>query len=166
MDIRQMMLEEFREELSTTKRLLERVPEDKLAWQPHSKSMTLGQLAMHLATLTGGMAKISCVDSYDLATRSREGAFPKSISEVLAAFEQSKLEVECAFKETTEERVNALWRLMNGEQEVLSRPRFKIWRSFLLNHWYHHRGQLTVYLRLLDIPVPFIYGPSADERPF
>ncbi len=165
MDIRQEMLEEFREELATTKRLLERVPEEKLAWQPHPKSLTLGQLAMHLATLPGSMAKICHGDSFDLSTRSREFPLPKETADVFAAFEQSARDVESTLAETSEERANSLWRLMYGEREILSRPRFRIWRAFLLNHWYHHRGQLTVYLRLLDIPIPPVYGPTADEHP-
>ena len=126
MDLRQEMLDEFREELSTTKRLLERVPQDKLAWQPHPKSMALGQLAMHLATLPGNMVKISQGDSFDLATRNLGVSLPKETAEVLTALEQSARDVESAFTETSEERANALWRLMHGEREILSRPRFKI----------------------------------------
>ncbi len=166
MDLRQEMLSEFREELSTTRRLLDRVPEDKLAWQPHPKSMRLGQLAMHLALLPGGIAKMSRADTFDLATRMGEVPLPKDTSEVFTAFEQSLRDVENTFTETSEEDANAVWRLMRGEHEILSRSRFKVWRTFLLNHWYHHRGQLTVYLRMLDVPVPFVYDPSADERPF
>ena len=166
MDIRQEMLDEFRDELSTTRRILERVPEDQLAWQPHPKSMALGQLAMHLAILPGSTAKITREDSFDLATRNREVPIPKRTAEVLAVFEQSARDVEAALTETSEDRAHALWRLMRGEQEILSRARYKIWRAFLFNHWYHHRGQLTVYLRLLDIPVPSVYGSSADERSF
>jgi uncharacterized damage-inducible protein DinB len=166
MDLRQEMLSEFREELSTTRRVLDRVPEDKLAWQPHPKSMRLGQLAMHLATLPAIIAKMSRADSYDLATRIGEVPIPKDKSEVFTAFEQSVRDVESTFTETSEEDANAVWRLMRGEHEILSRSRFKVWRTFLLNHWYHHRGQLTVYLRMLDVQVPSVYGPSADERPF
>ena len=166
MDPRQQMLDEFREELSTTRRVLERIPEDKLAWQPHPKSMPLGQLAMHIATLPSGFAQISSGDSFDLATRSDANPNPKDVAEVFAAFERSVRDVETTFAETSEERANEFWHLMYREREILSRPRLKVWRSFLLNHWYHHRGQLTVYLRLLDVPIPPVYGPSADERPF
>jgi uncharacterized damage-inducible protein DinB len=166
MDLRQEMLSEFREESSTTRRVLDRVPEDKLAWQPHPKSMTLGQLAMHLATLPGGIAKMSRADSFDIATRSGEVPIPKVIAEVFAAFEQSVRDVESTFTDTSEEDATAFWQLMRGEHEIFSRPRFKVWRTLLLNHWYHHRGQLTVYLRLLDVQVPSVYGPSADEQRF
>lgn len=166
MDLRQEMLAEFRDELSITRRVLERVPEDKLAWQPHPKSMPLGQLVMHIATLPGRIAKMSSDDSFDLATRINPIPIPRETAEVIAAFEQSERDVESTFAETSEERANATWRLMHGEREILSQPRFKVWRAFLLNHWYHHRGQLTVYLRLLDVPIPSIYGPSADDRPF
>jgi uncharacterized damage-inducible protein DinB len=166
MDIQREMLDEFRRELSTTRRILERVPEDKLAWQPHPKSMALGQLAMHLATLPGSTVKITREDSFDLATRIREVHIPKGTAEVFAVLEQSARDVHAALTETSEARAEALWRLMRGEQEIISRSRHKIWRAFLFNHWYHHRGQLTVYLRLLDIPVPSVYGSSADERSF
>src|ERR1700676_4206679 len=166
MDPRQEMLSEFREELSTTRRVLDRAPEDKLAGQPHPKSMRLGQLAMHLGTLPGGIAKMSRADSFDLATRMGGVPIPKGASEVFTAFEQSVRDVESTFTETSEEGANAVWQLMRGEHEILSWPRFKVWRTLLLNHWYHHRGQLTVYLRLLDVHVPSVYGPSADERPF
>lgn len=166
MDLRQEMLSEFREELSTTRRVLGRVPEDKLEWQPHPKSMPLCQLAMHLATLPSGIAEMSRAESYDIATRSRGVPIPEDTSEVFTAFEQSVRDVESTFIETCEEDANAHWRLMRGEHEILSWPRFKVWRTFLLNHWYHHREQLTVYLRMLDVQVPSVYGPSADERPF
>ena len=166
MDIRQEMLDEFREELSTTQRILERIPEDKLAWQPQPTSMVLGQLAMHLASLPGNVVKITRDYSFDLAARNREVSLPKEMAEVLAVFEQSAHDVETAFMETSEDHAKGLWRIMRGEREVLARSRYKIWRAFLLNHRYHHRGQLTVYLRLLDLPSPSVYGASADGQPF
>lgn len=90
---------------------------------------------------------------------------PKSMEEVYAALEQSIRDVEQTLKETTETAAEANWHLMFGEKELQSMPRVSVWRSLMLNHWYHHRGQLAVYLRLLDVPVPWIYGPSADESP-
>lgn len=137
-----------------------------MGWQPHSKSMPLGQLAMHLATLPGGIAKMSRADSFDLASRNAGAPIPKDIAEVLEALERSVSEVESTFTEISEEGASTPWRLLRGERELFSWPRFKLWRRMLFNHWYHHRGQLTVYLRLLDVSVPSIYGPSADESPF
>jgi uncharacterized damage-inducible protein DinB len=91
---------------------------------------------------------------------------PNSMNEVHAALEQTVRDVEQTFNEATEETAQADWRLMYGDKELSSRPRVSVWRSLMLNHWYHHRGQLAVYLRLLDVPVPSIYGPSADQNPF
>ena len=91
---------------------------------------------------------------------------PKSMEEVYTALEQSVRVVEQTLTETTDDAAKAKWRLMFGEKELRSMPRSSVWRSLMLNHWYHHRGQLSVYLRMLDVPVPSIYGPSADENPF
>ncbi len=160
------MLGEFREEAAITKRVLERVPGDKLTWKPHPKSMSLGQLAWHVATVPGGLAKLSQLDSFDVTQGSFEPPSPKSVDEILAAYDQSVVEAEQCLEGTTEQRAQGNWRLMKKDQELFRRPRIEIMRSIMLNHWYHHRGQLTVYLRLLDVPVPVIYGRSADENPF
>jgi len=160
------MLGEFREEAAITKRVLERVPTDKLTWKPHAKSMSLGQLAWHVATVPGGLAKISQMDSFDVTRGNFEPPCPKSVEEILTAYEQSVAEAEQCLKSTTEQRGQANWRLMKKDREIFSRPRIEILRSIMLNHWYHHRGQLSVYLRLLDVPLPVIYGRSADEDPF
>ncbi len=166
MSICDEILMEFQEELSVTKRILDRVPGDKLAWKPHEKSMSLGQLAMHIATVPAGIVHITSTDSFDVLRAKPAPPPPKNTDEIHAALEQSVRTVENALRETSDGTARASWHLMRGDQEIQTRPRFKIWRSLLLNHWYHHRGQLSVYLRLLDIPVPSIYGPSADESPF
>ena len=160
------MLGEFREEAAITKRVLERVPTDKLTWKPHSKSMSLGQLAWHVATVPGGLAKISQMDSFDVTQGNFEPPCPKSVDEILTAYGQSVADAEQCLKGTTEQRAQANWRLMKKDREIFSRPRIEIMRAIMLNHWYHHRGQLSVYLRLLDVSVPVIYGRSADEDPF
>jgi|ERR1700722_5000450 len=160
------MLGEFREEAAITKRVLERVPADKLTWKPHPKSMSLGQLAWHVATVPGGLAKLSQQDSFDVTKGTFEPPSPKSVNEILVAYDQSVSETEQCLQGTTEHRARGNWRLMKKDQELFSRPRIEIMRSIMLNHWYHHRGQLTVYLRMLDVPVPVIYGRSADENPF
>ena len=160
------MLREFHEEVGTTKRVLGRVPADKLGWRPHERSMSLGQLALHIATVPGGIAHITKADAFDVSKSTFSQPMPKSMEEVYAALEQSIRDVEQTLTETTDDTAQANWHLMFGEKELQSMPRVSVWRSLMLNHWYHHRGQLAVYLRLLDVPVPSIYGPSADESPF
>lgn len=159
------MLDEFREEAAITRRILDRVPPDKLAWKPHNKSMSLGQLAIHIATTPGALARITRQDSFDVSQGSFEPPQPKNVGEVQAAFEQSVRQVEEHLQAMTEQEAHKPWRLMLHDKEVFCKPRISVMRSIMLNHWYHHRGQLSVYLRLLDIPVPVIYGRSADENP-
>lgn len=160
------MLEEFQEEAAITRRVLNRVPADKLAWKPHAKSMSLGQLAIHIATVPGSLARITQQDAFDVSHGSFEPPHPKSVEEIHAAFEQSVREVEEHLKKMTDQEARKTWRLMLHDKELLCKPRINVMRSIMLNHWYHHRGQLSVYLRLLDVPVPVIYGRSADENPF
>ncbi len=128
--------------------------------------MSLGQLAMHIATVPAGIVRITTPDFFDVLKSNFAPPLPKSTAEIHAALEQTARSVEDALKETSDESARAPWHLMRGDHELQTTPRFKIWRSLMLNHWYHHRGQLTVYLRLLGIAVPAIYGPSADESPF
>ena len=160
------MLGEFREEAATTRRVLDRIPSDKLGWKPHPKSMTLGQLANHIAIVPGRLAKITQAESFDASQASFEPPQPKSVAEISSTFEQSVREVEDHLKGMTEERAQGSWRLMLKDKEIFRKPRVDVMRSIMLNHWYHHRGQLSVYLRMLDVPVPVIYGRSADENPF
>ena len=160
------ILHEFREEAAITKRVLERVPGDKLSWRPHAKSMSLGQLAWHVATVPGGLARILQQDSFDVTQGSFVPPQPKSIEEILGAYEQSVHDAEAYLSGMTDQQAQGSWRLMKADRELLCKPRIGILRSIMLNHWYHHRGQLSVYLRLLEVPVPVIYGRSADEDPF
>lgn len=166
MSICDEILAEFHEELTATRRILDRIPADKLAWKPHEKSMSLGQLAMHIATVPGGIVFITHDDSFDVLKGNFTPPHPADTAEIHTALEESIRKVEKALKEGNDGTARTPWHLMRGDQEIQTRPRFKIWRSLMLNHWYHHRGQLSVYLRLLDIPVPSIYGPTADESPF
>jgi uncharacterized damage-inducible protein DinB len=159
------MLNELREETATTKRVLERVPADKLAWRPHPKSMSLGQLAWHVATTPGSVARIMKQDSFDVSQGNFVPPQPKSLGEIFAAYEQSIRDAEACLQGMTDEKAQAGWRLLRNERELFTRPRIAVLRTIMLNHWYHHRGQLSVYLRLLDVPVPVIYGRSADEDP-
>ncbi len=160
------LLNEFRDEAAITQRLLERVPADKLAWKPHAKSMTLGQLAWHIATVPGGIARLAQQDSFDVLNGSFVPPQPASLQEILTGYEESVPVAEKFLSELTEEQAQANWRLMKGERELFHQPRIKVVRTIMLNHWYHHRGQLSVYLRLLDVPLPVIYGRSADTDPF
>jgi len=139
------MLSEIREEAVTTKRVLERVPADKLSWKPHPKSMSLGQLA---------------------SQASFEPPVPGDLKQIHAALDQSVRSAEECISGMSETAALGTWRLTLRGKEFFSKSRSGLLRSIMLNHWYHHRGQLSVYLRLLDVPVPAIYGRSADENPF
>jgi uncharacterized damage-inducible protein DinB len=163
------MLNEFLEEAAVTRRVLERIPKSRLWWKPHLKSMSLGQLALHIATMPGELAGIIRLGGFDASQGASERLTPltpTSLEEIHAEFERSLLRVEECFRGMTEETAHGDWRLMSGKKEIFVRPRIKVLRSVMLNHWYHHRGQLTVYLRLLDLPLPAVYGASADENPF
>ncbi|HET6218651.1 MAG TPA: DinB family protein [Acidobacteriaceae bacterium] len=160
------MLREFSGEAATTRRVLDRVPTDKLAWRPHERSMSLGQLALHIAMVPAAIANITKPDTFDASQNRFIQPTPANMEEVHSAFEQTVRTVEQTLQRTTINDAHAEWRLMFGDKELQCMPRVSVWRSLMLNHWYHHRGQLAVYLRLLDVPVPPIYGPSADENPF
>lgn len=160
------LLNEFRSEAATTRRVLERIPHDKLAWKPHAKSMSLGQLAWHIATVPGAIARITQLDTFDVTQANFEPPQPKNMQEVMTAYDQSVLDAEAYLSGMTDQTAQAGWRMMRGDRELSVTPRIGVVRTIMLNHWYHHRGQLSVYLRMLDVPVPVIYGRSADENPF
>ncbi|HEY7370218.1 MAG TPA: DinB family protein [Thermoanaerobaculia bacterium] len=160
------MLAELDAEASATRRVLERVPADRLTWKPHPKSLTLGQLARHVARIPGDLAHIARDDSFDNATPRNVHAQPESAAELMPALEASLTAARAFLEELTEAKAAAPWRMMDGPREIFAIPRRAFVRSVLLNHWYHHRAQLMVYLRLLDVPVPAVYGGSADEKAF
>ena len=159
------MLQELDQEAQTTRRVLERVPEDKLAWRPHQKSRTLGELALHVAMVPGAVAELISSPSPAQAPTFTDPS-PNSASELIPALDQSIGRAKRALSGMDDAALMSTWRLMQGERELLAVPRVALLRSIMLNHWYHHRGQLSVYLRELDVLVPSIYGPSADENPF
>jgi uncharacterized damage-inducible protein DinB len=160
------MMNEIREEAVITKRVLDRVPADKLSWRPHPKSMSLGQLALHIATVPGRFSKIVPLEEFEANPANFDPPAPKDIGEIHAAFEQSLSAAEDCLNCMSEQTARGNWRLTSKGKQVLTKPRVGIVRSIMMNHIYHHRGQLSVYLRLLDVPVPVIYGRSADENPF
>lgn len=162
MSIKDGLLADFDHEMGTTRKLLERLPEDKLAWKPHLKSMSLGGLATHLGNIPQWAGTILNEASFDLATAPPNLPERTSRADILAAFDQARAQTRGWMDKTDAEYV-APWTLMRGGQEVFTVPRVAAFRSFVLHHTIHHRGQLSVYLRLNDVPVPAIYGPSADE---
>jgi uncharacterized damage-inducible protein DinB len=162
----QPMLGEIQQEAATTRRVLERVPGDKLSWKPHPKSMSLGQLGLHIANIPGGLSKLAQVDEFDASTATFEQAEAGSVAELLTALDTSVKAAEEYLGGLSETAALGDWRLTVRGNEIMKIPRVAMLRSIMLNHWYHHRGQLSVYLRLLDVPVPVIYGRSADENPF
>jgi len=160
------MMSEIQQEAVITKRVLERVPADKLAWKPHPKSMSLGQLALHIATIPGNLSNLAQQDGFDVSTANFDPPAPNNAKEILTALEASVKAAEEYLGGVSESAAMGNWRLTSKGKEVFTIPRVGLLRTIMLNHWYHHRGQLSVYLRLLEVPVPAIYGRSADENPF
>ena len=158
------ILKEFRAEVPSTRKLLERVPGDKLAWKPHSKSRSLGELAAHIAGVAGMAVKIATSDEFSPGGPSPLAA--GSAEEIRARFEEYVRSAEEALSNLSDEKANGHWRLVFQGKEIFSKPRVEALRTNVLNHLYHHRGQMSVYLRLLDVSVPVVYGPTADENPF
>lgn len=152
-------------EIANTRRVLDRIPADRLEWQPHRKSMALGSLAYHLANLFRWGAMILQSDGIDFAKNppGRQNP-PANKDEVLQAFEERSSTFLALLQDATDEHLAATWTLRRGEQVIVSGPRFAAIRNMCLNHLIHHRAQLTVYFRLNDVPVPGVYGRSADEQ--
>ena len=158
------ILNEFREEVPAIRRVLERVPNDKLSWRPHPKSRTLGELAAHIAGICGMADKIINADEFAPGGPSPTPA--RSMEEIRATFEKNARDAEEALGRLSDDRARQDWRFVFQGKELFRKPRTAALRTNMLNHLYHHRGQLSVYLRLLDVPVPVVYGPTADENPF
>ena len=158
------LISEFEQEAATTRRVLERVPGDKLAWKPHDKSMSLGALAMHIAGGPGMISSWAVNDSFTMGGGSSPEA--KSTADILAAHDASVAETKANIAKVGDAGLGQMWALKTPDgKTALSMPKAGLLRSIAFNHIYHHRGQLSVYLRLLNVPVPSIYGPSADENP-
>lgn len=163
MPIAQSLLAEFEIQAAVTRKFLERLPEDKLTWKPHEKSMSAGQLAYHLASVPGGVVRFA--QNNPAEAPGFNFPEPASRQEVLDALEESIAAVRSVLPKFDDAAMSETWRLIAGGREVLAQPRGEFLRDIMLNHWYQHRGQFSVYLRLLNIAVPASWGPSADEAP-
>ena len=161
--LNQSLLPEFRHEMAQTRKMLERVPFDQSTWQPHQKSMKLGQLAVHVAELPSWATVIINTNELDFATFDYKPFAPQSGAHLLEHFDQNVADAIKALQGATDEHLMQRWSLRNGEQVFFTMPRIASIRSMAMNHLVHHRGQLSVFLRLKDVPVPGMYGPSADE---
>ena len=164
MSMSQAFLQEFDHEAKTTRRILERVPADKFAWKPHPKSMSLGALAFHVASAPGVIIGWCAQDETNFTGQAPPA--PDSTEQILAAHDDSVKKVRETLPQIGDEGMGKNWTAKAGGQTLMTMPKAALARALVMNHWVHHRGQLSVYLRLLDVPVPSIYGPSADENPF
>ena len=166
MTISEALLPEFDQEMAKTRTTLERCPEDKYGWKPHEKSFSMGSLATHIANMAGWASETVSLDSLDIAP---PGAPPykeepaASQKELLEKFDRGVAKARAAIAAASDEHLMQPWSLLAGGQPLFTMPRVVVLRSMIFNHVIHHRGQLTVYLRLNDVAVPAIYGPSADE---
>jgi uncharacterized damage-inducible protein DinB len=169
MKLSQVFLSEFDQEMANTRKTLERVPDGKFGWKPHEKSMPMGYLAAHIATLPTWAVDTIKRDSFDVAP---EGGEPYKVpqaattKEVLDLFDKSVAVARAAIAEVSDEDLSKPWSLLKTGQTIFTMPRAAVLRGIVMNHGIHHRAQLGVYLRLNNIPVPALYGPSADEGAF
>jgi len=162
--IAQALLAEFETQAPVTRRFLERLPEDKLTWKPHDKSMTAGQLAYHIAATPGGVVRF-VQNNPAQAPNFAKFPQPATCEEIMQKFDESVAVVREILPSIDDAEMAETWRLVAGGQDVLAQPRALFLRDVMFSHVYQHRGQLSVYLRMLDIPVPASWGPSADEPP-
>jgi uncharacterized damage-inducible protein DinB len=163
MKLSETLLPEFNQEMATTRKLLERVPDDRLDWQPHDKSMSLGRLATHLAEVPALAALIIHRESFDIAAGGGSGQKPTSRQEIVDLFDANVRNTRAAIESAENDALLQPWTLQKGDHVVFTLPRVAALRALVLSHTIHHRGQLSVYLRLNDVPVPSVYGPTADE---
>ena len=164
MSIAKAMLAEFEVQAPVTRKFLERLPEDKLTWKPHNKSMSAGQLAYHLASVPGGIVRF-VQNNPAQAPESFKFPQPASREEIFKTYDESIAAVRSLLPNFDDAAMNETWRMVAGGREVMAQPRANFLRDVMLSHWYQHRGQFSVYLRMLDVAVPASWGPSADEPP-
>ncbi len=157
------LIAELQMEAASTRKMLERVPLDKSDWKPHEKSMKLGRLAGHVAELPGWVAMTMTTDELDLSKMDYKPTMSTSTEELVGVLDTNVGKAMAALENAKDEDFDKMWTLRNGAHEIFTMPKKAVIRSMAYSHHYHHRGQLSVYLRLLDIPVPGMYGPSADD---
>lgn len=160
----QELLQELEQEADSTRRVLARIPDAHLGWKPHPRSFSLGQLALHVAATPGSVAEMAVNSPVPLPTLEQPEA--GSRAQLLTTLDDSVRRARAVLSEMRSEDLGGMWRVVDGGREVASMPVGALLRSVMLNHWYHHRGQLVVYLRMIGVPVPPVYGPTADENPF
>ncbi len=160
MDLKEPLIAELQIEAEITRKMLERTPQDSLAWKPHEKSRTLGEIAAHIANLPGLFIATLSQEEFD---RQRYQSAADTVADILETFDRNISSALDVLKTLSDERLLAAWRYKYGEQVIFKMPRLAVIRTTALNHIIHHRGQLSVYLRLLNIPLPPVYGPTADE---
>ncbi|HEX2163373.1 MAG TPA: DinB family protein [Thermoanaerobaculia bacterium] len=169
MPIIDAFLAELDHEAATTRRVLDRVPDGRFDWHPHERSMTIGRLAGHIAEIFGWGSTVLTSDEFDVATAAQKGWVAFSASDRAGLLDRFDRELagfrQAAAAGVSDEHLRTPWSLRNGEHVAFTLPRAAALRTFIFNHMIHHRGQLSVYLRLAGVPVPSIYGPSADEAP-
>jgi uncharacterized damage-inducible protein DinB len=163
MSIAQSLLPEFDQEMANTRKVLERVPEDKLGYKPDPKSMTMGRLAGHVAEMPGWGAVTVNTPALDFSKGEYQPLEMTSRAQILAAFDKIVVEARAAIAGASDAHLMEPWTLQNGSAVLFTMPRIAVLRSMVMNHTIHHRAQLTVYFRLNGVPVPGMYGPSADE---
>lgn len=159
------LLPEFDLEMANTRKVLERVPEADFAWKPHAKSFSMGELAGHVASIPGWMTSTLVDDAFDVSPGGVPASFPKAASakEAVAMFDEGVPAARAALEAASDAAFLESWSLLASGEPLFTMPRVAVVRSFVMNHLIHHRAQLCVYLRLKDVPVPALYGPSADE---
>jgi len=165
MPLKDGILPEFDHEMGTTRRLLERVPEADFAWKPHDKSFPLGHLAGHIANIPHWVEITFDESAFDVGASpdTARPTPPTSVAELLTRFDANVKKARAKIDEQTDPAFFARWTLKNNGEEVFTMPKIAVLRSFIMNHLIHHRGQLSVYLRMRNVPLPSIYGPTADE---
>ena len=164
MSLTESILREFETQFPITRKFLERLPEDKLSWKPHQRSMSAGQLALHIALVPGNVVR-GAQQNPAQAPDFNNIPQPSSLREILTRFEESIATVKSVLPQFDDAGMQETWHLMQGDRELLAIPRAQFLRDIMLNHWYQHRGQFSVYLRMLNVAVPASWGPSADEAP-
>ena len=166
MALRDSLISEFDHEMATARKTLERVPEDKVDWRPHNTSMAMGRLAGHIAELAGFATMTFQGDSFDFAPPGGTPMKPTTMTsrkQLLDIFDKNVADARAALSKASDEELMKTWTLMNGGKTFFAMPRIQVLRGMIMNHIIHHRGQLSVYLRMNQVPVPSIYGPSGDE---